>query len=127
MDAQRPTPTAAATVGGGDVVLALLAYVPVLFLVPLLSGRKKRFVEFHTRQGTYLFMIALGLFVLFAALFEVFVVKRVLDVFIVTQTLAVLVVLTFVGYVVVDLWMLVAVARKKMTMLPVLGELAGER
>lgn len=38
-------------------VLALLCYMPVLVLIPLLAGRKSSFVQYHVRQGVLLHFV----------------------------------------------------------------------
>lgn len=113
--------------GRGDVFLAALGYVPVLNLVPLARRPKSRFLLYHTRQGLYLFTVFLLLFVVLAGLFYALVTQGLFNKPVVKQTLAVLIVLVFGVYVVVDLILIVSVFQKKMVMLPVLGELAGER
>lgn len=115
-------------VRGSDVMLALLAYLPVLFLVPLIARRRSRFVLYHARQGLYVFSVFLVLFVLFAGLFGLFTITLRWDEGnVVVKTLAVLTVMTVATYLMTTLWMVFSVAQKKMAMLPVLGEMAGER
>lgn len=116
-----------APVRRSDVVLALLAYVPLLFLVPLMARRRSRFLVYHARQGLYLFSVFFVLFVVFATLFHFLVQKKAFDPAFVVQTLAVLIVMTLLGYVLAVVVMLWTVAQKKMVMLPVLGDLAGEQ
>lgn len=41
-------------------VMALLAYLGILFLVPLLAAPKSPFAKFHTNQGLNLFLVTLG-------------------------------------------------------------------
>jgi uncharacterized membrane protein len=117
-----------ASVRRSDVVLALLSYLPVLFLVPLLFRRRSRFVVYHSRQGLYLFTVWLALMLVFVGLFTLFTVAldwEQSNLFVVT--LAVLTTLTLAGYVLAVIWMEVTVLQKRMVMLPVLGDLAGER
>lgn len=117
-----------ASLRGGDVFLAMLAYLPLVFLVPLMARRRSRFVLFHARQGLYAFSVFLVLFVIFAGLFALSTLTLGwTEDHVVVKTLAVLVLLVAASYVVTTLWMLVAVAQKRMPMLPVLGEMAGER
>jgi uncharacterized membrane protein len=117
-----------APVRGSDVFFSLLAYVPVLFLVPLIARRRSRFVLYHARQGLYAFSVFLVLFVVFAGLFGLTTITLRWDEGnVAVKALAVLTVLTVSTYVVTTLWMMVSVLQKKMVMLPVLGEMAGER
>lgn len=37
-------------------VMALLAYIGILFLVPLLAAKESKFAKFHTNQGIVLFI-----------------------------------------------------------------------
>jgi uncharacterized membrane protein len=41
--------------------LALLSYVYILFLIPLLLRRDSKFCQFHAKQGLVLFVVELGL------------------------------------------------------------------
>lgn len=106
--------------------LSLLAYLPVLNLVPLLKRQKARFLLFHSRQGLYLFSVFLVLIVALVAVAYVFLL--VLDAPTIIRTLiALLVVVVVFSYVLLVLLMAISVLQKKMVMLPVLGEMAGER
>lgn len=114
-----------ARVGWGDVVLAWLAYLPVLNLFALVKRRKSRFLAFHALQGLYLISVLGGLFVVFILLFLLFlnVVKAELG----QQVFAVLVVMDTFAYVVALVFLWVTIAQRKLFMVPVLGDLAGER
>lgn len=41
-------------------VFALLAYIGILWLVPLLAAPKSKFAKFHTNQGLNLFLVSFG-------------------------------------------------------------------
>jgi len=123
-----PSPMEDAPVRGSDVWLAFLAYLPVLFLIPLIARRRSRFVLYHARQGLYVFSVFLVLLVVFTGLFGLATITlKWSESNVVVKALAVLMLLTFATYLLTILWMIVSVAQKKMTMLPVLGEMAGER
>ncbi len=47
-------------ISGADRVLALLGYLPVLFLLPLRLRRDSMFIQFHARQGMVLFLLWLA-------------------------------------------------------------------
>lgn len=116
-------------VRSGQVVLAALAYVPFLNMVPLLVVRfrrpQPRFVTYHTIQGLYMFSVFVVVITVLLGFFYVF--DRVLQVGIVRQVLAVVVVMALAAYVIVTPLMIASVLLRRMVMLPVLGELAGER
>lgn len=112
---------------GWDVALALLAYFPILNLVPLVAPRRNRFILYHTRQGLYLFSVFLFLLIVFLGLFWIFGTGQVVEVPFLKQLLAVLTVMTLAAYVILVLLMAGSVLQRRMIMLPVLGELAGER
>jgi len=44
-------------------VFAVLAYLGILFLVPLLAAKESRFARYHTNQGVVLFLAAIGLWI----------------------------------------------------------------
>lgn len=112
----------------GERFLSLLAYLGPLVILPVLwrlfARAPRRFVVFHTRQGLYLFSLALVLLAVLAGLFYLF--NTVWPVPVLRQVLAVLVVLTFVAYLVATIILAAGTQMGKMTMCPVLGELAGE-
>ena len=39
-------------------VFAILAYIGILFVVPLLAARESKFAMYHTNQGLVLFLVA---------------------------------------------------------------------
>lgn len=116
-------------VSSGDRFLGFLAYVGPLVLVPLLASRfgarQHRFVLFHTRQGLYLFSLSLILMSVVLGLFYLF--NSVVRVHVLTLVAAVLAVMVSVVYLVATLLLALTTLQRKMWMLPVLGELAGER
>ena len=113
-------------VRGADVRLAVLSYLPILFLIPLVLHRRSRFVDFHARQGLYLFSVFLAvlvpLLVLGALFFQVF--ENVVP-YLLQNVTAVVLFLWVAAYVILSLLMVGSVLTKRMVMLPVLGELAG--
>jgi amino acid transporter len=109
----------------GEVTLSVFAYVPFLFLIPLAARHKGRFLLYHTRQGLYLFSVFLVVLIVVLTLFYVF--HNVAKVAILDKLFAVLVLVDVAGYVLLAILMAGSVMAKKMVMLPVLGELAGER
>ena len=44
----------------GDMIYAVLAYIWILCLVPILLKKDDEFVKFHTRQGLMLFIVEVG-------------------------------------------------------------------
>ena len=64
-----PTSAGAAPLNDGDVpdpadvdknkIFAVLAYLGILFLVPLLAAKDSRFARYHTNQGVVLFLTAI--------------------------------------------------------------------
>ena len=115
-------------VRGRDVWLAALAYVPLLVIIPLFVPRKQRFLLYHTRQGLYVFGVFMLLFALTLALaYPILQTKAIQAPTWVGQTLAVMLLFEFVAYCATVLWMVASTLRRRMVMLPVLGEFAGER
>jgi uncharacterized membrane protein len=61
-----PTSSSAAPLNDGDTpdpadvdknkIFAVLAYISILFLVPLLAAKESRFARYHTNQGVVLFL-----------------------------------------------------------------------
>lgn len=53
--------------GGSDVeqnkVLAIIGYLGILFLVPMLAAPKSKFAQYHARQGMVLFIAEAGLYI----------------------------------------------------------------
>lgn len=41
-------------------IMAILAYIGILFLVPLLAAKDSKFARFHTSQGLVLFLLGLA-------------------------------------------------------------------
>lgn len=114
---------------GGQVFLAVCAYVPPLFVIPLIPQLMRRpaarFVVFHTRQGLYLFAVAIVLLFSIGAVF--YLARKYLEVALIEQILAVLVVMGAIAYLLIVFAMVLAVLRRRYAMIPVLGEFAGER
>ncbi len=44
-------------------VMGILAYLGILFIVPLVAARESRFAMYHTNQGVVLFIACVGLLV----------------------------------------------------------------
>ena len=116
-------------ISGGQVLLAACAYVPPLFVIPLIPQLLKRptarFVLFHTRQGLYLFSVALVLLVFLLALF--WVARNQLELELLYKVIAVLVAVWSLVYLGLVIGMVVAVFRRSYAMIPLLGDYAGER
>lgn len=66
-EAKKPAPVKEVKDDTKDVqenkVFGILAYIGILFLVPLLAAPKSKFAQFHANQGLVLFIgeVALGL------------------------------------------------------------------
>lgn len=110
---------------GADVGLGILAYLPILNLIPLLKRKKNRFVLFHARQGLYLFNTFIVLFVVLMGVYAAFHWGMPND--FVERLVAVLLLFSVIVYGVLEVLMIGAVVQKRLKMLPVLGEFAGER
>ena len=41
-------------------VMAILAYIGILFLIPLFAAKDSKFARFHTNQGLMLFLLAIA-------------------------------------------------------------------
>ncbi|MBD3426265.1 MAG: hypothetical protein GF409_03420 [Candidatus Omnitrophica bacterium] len=48
----------------GDNVYAILSYLWILCLIPVLMKKEDRFVRFHARQGLMLFIVEVGIGIL---------------------------------------------------------------
>lgn len=53
-------------------VMAILAYISILFLVPLLAAKDSKFAKFHTNQGLVLFIISFAWAIISGMLSAVF-------------------------------------------------------
>ncbi len=42
---------------GNNRAMAILAYIPILVIIPLVFGQQSRFVRYHTNQGFLLFIL----------------------------------------------------------------------
>lgn len=59
-------------ISGGERALAVLSYLPILWLIPLKAKKDSLFVQFHARQGMVLFLLWLVIVVLVMILALVF-------------------------------------------------------
>jgi uncharacterized membrane protein len=120
---QRAPP--AATPSSGQRLLAACAYWGPLVIVPLIAPKKSRFVAFHTRQGVYVFATAVAAFLVTLGL--LFAVDRTAgDESPLFLVLSVVLLLEMVVYGVLVLVLTWHTLHSRMTMLPLLGDLAGE-
>ena len=59
-DEPSQTPQTSQPAGGGDVeqnkIYAVLAYLGILVLVPILAAKESRFAQYHANQGLVLFV-----------------------------------------------------------------------
>jgi uncharacterized membrane protein/RNA polymerase subunit RPABC4/transcription elongation factor Spt4 len=53
----------AAANDGNQVLWCILSYLSILSLIPLLTQKDNKFIQFHARQGFALFIIAVAIFV----------------------------------------------------------------
>ncbi|MBI4154363.1 hypothetical protein HY501_03425 [Candidatus Woesearchaeota archaeon] len=59
---EAPKPNRKAHASAEDIFLAALAYLWILFLIPILRRRKDAFVDFHAKQGFVFFVTSILLF-----------------------------------------------------------------
>ncbi len=114
-----------ATPSGGEKTLAALAYWGPFVIVPLAMRKKSRFLAYHTRQGLFLFGTAVAAVLVTLALLFLF-----------DQTsgrtspfflfFSVVLLLETVAYSILVIALTIQSFRSRMTMLPLLGDLAGE-
>jgi uncharacterized membrane protein len=104
--------------------MAVLAYLGPLVIVPLLKPDKDRYLGYHTRQGTYIFILYVVAFLATLGLLYVF--RNLWTVEAVFNVLAVVFLMELVVYVVGTIWLAVQASRGRMPMVPVIGELSGE-
>lgn len=108
----------------GDQFLGFLAYLGPFVLIPMLRPRKRRFLLFHTRQGLYLFATSLLLLAVVLGIFQLFTMVQ----FEFGQKVAAVCgAMVFLVWAAVSLAMALTTLRKRMVMLPIMGEFAGER
>ncbi|HHX58897.1 MAG TPA: hypothetical protein GX706_03995 [Candidatus Moranbacteria bacterium] len=89
-----------------DKSLAYLAYIGILFLVPLLTRKKSAFVQLHAKQGLFLFVgLLLGLVIIPT----------------INNFLGWLIILLVVGF---SLWGIWGVSQGKKKKLPMIGVLS---
>src|SRR5688500_1179751 len=110
---------------GGERTLGALAYWGPFVIVPLVVRKKSRFLSYHTRQGLYLFGTAVAAVLVTLALLFLF-----------DQTsgrnspffllFSVVLLLEMVAYGILVVTLTIQALRSRMTMLPLLGDLAGE-
>lgn len=110
---------------GAERTIGALAYVGPFVLVTILRRKKSRFLLYHARQGLYLFAIAIAFLAITLGLLYVF--QRPLKATVVFLILSVVLLLELIVYAITMLGLVIAAARGRMPMLPVLGDLAGER
>ncbi|MDR1837802.1 MAG: hypothetical protein LBQ89_09110 [Treponema sp.] len=55
--------------------MAIIAYLGILFLIPLLTGdyKKSAFLKFHTNQGFVLFLTAVALWIVWSIIWAIFI------------------------------------------------------
>ena len=56
------TPTASGS-GDNDKLFGILAYLGILFLVPLLAAKDSKFAQYHANQGVVLFIADIAVWV----------------------------------------------------------------
>ncbi len=54
---------ASTTSGDNQALWCVLSYLSILSLIPLLTQKENKFIQFHARQGFALFLLAVGIFV----------------------------------------------------------------
>jgi fumarate reductase subunit D len=59
MEEQKKTPQGKAV--SGENAYAILAYLWILCLIPILMKKEDEFVKFHARQGLMLFIVEVGI------------------------------------------------------------------
>jgi hypothetical protein len=109
---------------GSERGLAALAYIGPLILVPLLTRGKKRFLLYHTRQGLYWFALSILAFLMTLGVLFLLQKAKSGNVFLI---FSVLLLLEVIGYCVISFALAYSAGRGRMPMLPLLGDLAGER
>lgn len=62
---ENVTPTPDAKDAADNKVMAILAYLGILFLVPLLAAKESPFARFHANQGLLLFIAGIALYVVY--------------------------------------------------------------
>ena len=107
------------TKSGGEVeegkLYAIVGYLGILFLVPLLALPKNKFAQYHARQGMVLFLITLAVYVATG--------------FFAVGTLGIGVFLYPILSIVVVIWSILGIinaANGEMKPLPLIGSLAGK-
>jgi len=55
--------------------MAIIAYIGILFIIPLLTGdyKKSPFLKFHTNQGFVLFLTAIALWIVWSIIWAIFI------------------------------------------------------
>jgi len=55
--------------------MAIIAYLGILFIIPLLTGdyKKSPFLKFHTNQGFVLFLTAIALWIVWSIIWAIFI------------------------------------------------------
>ena len=55
--------------------MAIIAYLGILFIIPLLTGdyKKSPFLKFHTNQGMVLFLTAVALWIVWSIIWSIFI------------------------------------------------------
>lgn len=103
----------------GDVqqnkALAIIGYLGILFLVPMLAAPKSQFAQFHARQGMILFIAEVILFVLVWILTFV--------------TLGLGAILMPIAWIISIIWAILGIvnaSKGEMKELPVIGKFAGQ-
>jgi len=56
MEEQKTQETQEPKKEGGDNIIAVLSYIGILFLIPLLAAKENKFAQYHAKQGLVLFI-----------------------------------------------------------------------
>ena len=112
-------PSSPSPSGGSDVeqnkTLAIIGYLGILFLVPLLAAPKSQFAQYHARQGLALFILEIVVIVLWWILVFIPFVGALIDF------------LLWVGIIVLTIMGILNASKGEMKPLPLIGGLAEKK
>jgi uncharacterized membrane protein len=99
-------------------VMGILAYLGILFLVPLLAAKESPFARFHANQGALLFIVMIAWWLIMLVL-------TIALALVVPSILSILSIISLVGYVGIGVLVILGIinaAKGEMKELPVIGK-----
>lgn len=107
---ENVTPTPDANDVANNKIMAVLAYLGILFLVPLLAAKDSPFARFHANQGVLLFITNIAIYIIYFILLMV------------SPMIGMIAGLLFIGTLVLAILGIINAVKGEMKELPLIGK-----